>query len=166
MTKIDMAVSSYIPPSWLHEHRWKAKKKQRLWFFSKPPLHRRVEMWLLYDGFFLLPSSGRILFNIQFNVSSKVLTLNADIISTIRKCNCVTISSGCFNQSDCFIRSRNPKYFCSTFRNLQSAINRQLLTCFSLYGSSPEQILCIWKILIISRIGSCIIINSFFFRTL
>ena len=111
--------------------------------FSKPPLHRRVEMWLLYDGFFLLPSSGRILFNIQFNVSSKVLTLNADIISTIRKCNCVTISSGCFNQSDCFIRSRNPKYFCSTFRNLQSAINRQLLTCFSLYGSSPEQILCI-----------------------
>ena len=104
--------------------------------------HRRVK-GLLDDGFFLLPSSGRMLFNIQFNVSSKVLTLNADIISTIRKCNCVTISSGCFNQSDCFIRSRNPKYFCSTFRNLQSAVNRQLLTGFSFYGSSSEHILCI-----------------------
>ena len=68
--------------------------------------------------------------------------LYANIISTIRKCNCVTISSGCFNQSDCFIRSRNPKYFCSTFRNLQGAINGQLLTGFSLYGSSSEQILC------------------------
>jgi len=45
--------------------------------------HRRVK-GLLYDGFFLLPSCGRMLFNIQFNVSSKVLTRNADIISTIR----------------------------------------------------------------------------------
>ena len=46
-------------------------------------------------AFFLLPSSGRMLFNIQFNVSSKALTLNADIISTIRKCNCVTVSLTC-----------------------------------------------------------------------
>ena len=93
-------------------------------------------------AFFLLPSSGRILFNIYFHVSSEILTFNANIISTIRKCNCVTISSGCFNQRDCFVRSRNPKYFCSTFRNLQGAINGQLLTGFSLYGSSSEQILC------------------------
>ena len=28
---------------------------------SKPPLHKRVEMCLLYDGFFLLPSCGRFL---------------------------------------------------------------------------------------------------------
>ena len=27
---------------------------------SKPPLHKRVEMCLLYDGFFLLPSCGRL----------------------------------------------------------------------------------------------------------
>lgn len=26
---------------------------------QKPPLHERVKMLLLYDGFFLLPSSGR-----------------------------------------------------------------------------------------------------------
>ena len=111
--------------------------QSRRWFY------RRVKRAAVRRLFFFLPSSGRLLFNIQFDVSSKVLTRNADIISTIRKCNCVTISSGCFNQSDRFIRSRSPKYFCSTFRNLQSAINRQLLTGFSLYGSSSEQILCI-----------------------
>ena len=111
--------------------------QSRRWFY------RRVKRAAVRRLFFFLPSSGRLLFNIQFDVSSKVLTRNADIISTIRKCNCVTISSGCFNQSDCFIRSRNPKYFCSTFRNLQSAVNRQLLTGFSFYGSSSEQILCI-----------------------
>ena len=36
-------------------------KKRRL-LKSKPPFHRRVKMRLLHDGFFLLPSSGRILF--------------------------------------------------------------------------------------------------------
>ena len=80
--------------------------QSRRWFY------RRVKRAAVRRLFFFLPSSGRLLFNIQFDVSSKVLTRNADIISTIRKCNCVTISSGCFNQSDRFIRSRSPKYFC------------------------------------------------------
>ena len=55
----------------------------------------------------------------------------------------ITICSGCFKQSDFFISSRNPKYFCSSIRNLQRAVNRQILTRFTLYGSSAEQILCI-----------------------
>ena len=110
---------------------------------SKPPLHKRVEMCLLYDGFFLLPSCRRMLLHIQFNASSEIFTFNADIVSAFRECNCIAICSGCFKQSDCFISSRNPKYFCSSVRNLQRAVNRQLLTSFSLYGSSAEQILCI-----------------------
>ena len=36
------------------------RKETAALIFSKPPLHRRVEMCLLYDGFFLLPSSGRL----------------------------------------------------------------------------------------------------------
>ena len=35
------------------------RKETAALIFSKPPFHRRVEMCLLYDGFFLLPSSGR-----------------------------------------------------------------------------------------------------------
>ena len=91
----------------------------------------------------LLQQRAEMLFNIQFNTSREILTFNADIVSAFRECNCIAICSGCFKQSDCFIRSRNPKYFCSSLRNLQSAINRQLLTSFSLYRSSPKQILCI-----------------------
>ena len=94
-------------------------------------------------AFFLLPSSGRMLLHIQFNASSEIFTFNADIVSTFRECNCITICSGCFKQSDFFISSRNPKYFCSSIRNLQRAVNRQILTRFTLYGSSAEQILCI-----------------------
>jgi len=47
--------------------------------------------------------------------------------------------TGCYTadyQSNCFISSRKPKYFCSTLRNLQSAVNRQILTRFTLYGLS------------------------------
>ena len=36
------------------------KRKETAALKSKPPFHRRVEMCLLYDGFFLLPSSGRL----------------------------------------------------------------------------------------------------------
>ena len=36
------------------------RKETAALIFSKPPLHRRVEMCLLYDGFFLLPSYSRI----------------------------------------------------------------------------------------------------------
>ena len=35
------------------------------------------------------------------------------------------------------------KVFCSSIRTLQRAVNRQILTRFTLYGSSAEQILCI-----------------------
>ena len=63
---------------------------------SKPPLHRRVEMCLLYDGFFFLPSCGRMLLHIQFNASSEIFTFNADIVSAFRECNCIAICSGCF----------------------------------------------------------------------
>ena len=61
---IDTAASSYVPP-WIYTvlgRRWFriGEKKRRLWK-SKPPLHRRVKMCLLYDGFFLLPSYGRLI---------------------------------------------------------------------------------------------------------
>ena len=36
------------------------KRKETAALKSKPPLHRRVEMCLLYDGFFLLPSCGSL----------------------------------------------------------------------------------------------------------
>ena len=36
------------------------KRKETAALKSKPPFHRRVKMCLLYDGFFLLPSSGRL----------------------------------------------------------------------------------------------------------
>ena len=48
-------------------------------------------------AFFLLPSSGRMLFNIQFNTSREILTFNTNIISTVGKCDCIAICSGCFN---------------------------------------------------------------------
>ena len=157
-------------PPWIYTvlgRRWFRinEKKRRLWNQS----HRFIGAWkcvCFTTAFFLLPSSGRMLLHIQFNASSEIFTFNADIVSAFRECNCIAICSGCFKQSDCFIRSRNPKYFCSSLRNLQSAINRQLLTSFSLYRSSPKQILCIWKILIVGCIASGIIINPFLFRAL
>ena len=41
-------------------------------------------------AFFLLPSSGRKLFNIHFYFSGKIFAFNTDIISTIGKCNSST----------------------------------------------------------------------------
>ena len=35
--------------------------------FSKPPLYRRMKMYLLYDGFFLLPSCGRFISIIELS---------------------------------------------------------------------------------------------------
>ena len=35
---------------------------------QKPPLHRRVKISLLYDGFFLLPSCGSLRFNMNFGI--------------------------------------------------------------------------------------------------
>ena len=40
------------------------KRKETAALKIEPSLHGRMEMCLLYDGFFLLPSSGRVLFNI------------------------------------------------------------------------------------------------------
>ena len=39
------------------------KRKETAALKSKPPFHRRVKMYLLCDGFFLLPSPGRLCFN-------------------------------------------------------------------------------------------------------
>ena len=39
------------------------KRKETAALKSKPPFHRRVKMCLLCDGFFLLPSPGRLCFN-------------------------------------------------------------------------------------------------------
>ena len=55
-----MAVSSYIPPSWLHEHRWKSKKKQRPWStqnrrISYVGLHGK---WSARQRFFSFPRCG------------------------------------------------------------------------------------------------------------
>ena len=46
-SKMDTATPSYGPP-WGY---WISKEKRRLWK-SKPPLHGRMEICLLYDGFF------------------------------------------------------------------------------------------------------------------
>ena len=40
------------------------KRKETAALKSKPPFQMGVSNCLLYDGFFLLPSSGRVLFNI------------------------------------------------------------------------------------------------------
>ena len=42
------------------------KRKETAALKSKPPFHRCVKMCLLCDGFFLLPSRGRLFYNSVF----------------------------------------------------------------------------------------------------
>lgn len=58
---MDTAASSYGPPCPLSFIQREAAALK-----SEPPLFRRMKMYLLYDGFFLLPSCGRLFYNSVF----------------------------------------------------------------------------------------------------